>query len=117
MESITTELVKLIPSVLWFILALVFIKLFYKPIQHELLPRLSGLNVMGVEFSFVEESIDAAIELAQKSPQWKVEIPNLDKKRALNRAKKHLQTFRGAEILWVDDHPENNRNERRMYCY
>lgn len=114
MENIQGELLQLIPSILWFLLGLVLIILFYRPIRYELLPNLSGFKAMGVEFSFVQESIEAAIELAEKSPKWKVEISRADKERALSRARNHLSVFKGAQILWVDDHPENNLNERRM---
>ncbi len=115
MELTPINIVELTSLLLWFFLAVALLIVFYKPIRHELLPKLSGMNVMGVEFAFVEDSIDAAIELAEKNPQWKVEIPPADKKRVLNRAKQHLAIFRQAQILWVDDHPENNRNERRMF--
>jgi len=114
MENIQGELLQLIPSILWFLLGLVLIILFYRPLRYELLPNLSGFKAMGVEFSFVQESIEAAIELAEKSPKWKVEISRADKERALSRARNHLSVFKGAQILWVDDHPENNLNERRM---
>lgn len=114
MENIPGELLQLIPSILWFLLGLVLIILFYRPLRYELLPNLSGFKAMGVEFSFVQESIEAAIELAEKSPKWKVEISRADKERALSRARNHLSVFKGAQILWVDDHPENNLNERRM---
>ena len=113
--DVVKELVKLLPSILWFLLVAIFLILFYRPIRYELLPRLSGVNVMGVEFSFIEKSIDDAIELARKSPQWNIEVPRQDKEHALNRAKEHLEVFRKAQILWVDDYPENNRNELRMF--
>lgn len=70
---------------------------------------------MGVEFAFVEKSIDAALELAEKSPKWKVHVSEEEKNRALNRAKKHLDIFKDSKILWVDDIPENNENEQRMF--
>lgn len=114
MESIQVELLQLIPSILWFLLGLVLIILFYRPLRYELLPNLAGFKAMGVEFSFVQESIEAAIDLAEKSPKWKVEISQTEKERALSRARHHLSVFKGAQILWVDDHPENNLNERRM---
>lgn len=114
--TIALELVKLIPSVLWFCLVTILIVMFYRPIRDDLLPRLSGFNVMGVEFSFVQESLDAALELAEKNPQWKVDVSREQKERALNRARHHWKLFRGARILWVDDHPENNINERRMFA-
>ncbi len=110
-----TELIKLIPSILWFLFIATVFGLFYRPIRDELLPNLTSLKAGGVELSFVSESIDAAIELADKSPQWKVNISSEDKERALRRAKRHLTIFRAAQILWIDDHPENNLNERRMF--
>ena len=109
------DLLETIPPILWFIFVLVLFILFYKRIRDELLPRLGSIRAAGVEFSFVENSIDAAIEFGEKSEKWDVKVPEKDKKAALNRAKHHLNTFRNTKILWVDDYPENNRNERRMF--
>jgi CheY-like chemotaxis protein len=113
--KIIPELIKLIPSLLWLLFLVTVFSLFYRPIRDELLPNLTSFKVGGVELSFVRKSIDAAIELAQKSPQWEVNISVEDKEQALRRTKEHLAIFRGAQILWVDDHPENNLNERRMF--
>jgi CheY-like chemotaxis protein len=113
--KMAVELIKLIPSLLWFGLVVSVIIIFYRPIKNELLPNISSLKAGGVEFSFVRASIDAALELAEKSPQWKVEVSLQDKEYALNRAKNHLRVLKNAQILWVDDHPENNLNERRMF--
>jgi CheY-like chemotaxis protein len=110
-----TEFVKLIPSILWFFFVVVLLILFYRPIRDDLLPNLTSLKAGGVELSFVKESIDAALKLAEKSPQWKVKVSSEDKKKALRRAQKHLKVFRDARFLWVDDHPENNINERIMF--
>ena len=110
-----TEIIKIIPSILWFILILGLVVVFYKPIRDDLLPNLGGFKALGVELSFVKDSINAAIELAEKSPQWKVEVSASDKDAALRRAKRHLAVFRNAQFLWVDDHPENNLNERKMF--
>ena len=115
LAHVGTELVRIVPSVLWFILVATLVWRFYKPVREDLLPNLRVFKAMGVEFSFVKESIDAALELAEKSPQWKVEVSPQDKERALRRTKKHLQIYREAQFLWVDDHPENNLNERRMF--
>jgi CheY-like chemotaxis protein len=115
MEQWLKGLIETIPSLLWFIFVLVFFVLYYKRIRDELLPRLSGTKAAGVEFSFVENSIEAAIEFGEESERWDVKVPAKDKKAALNRARNHLNTFRNAKILWLDDYPENNRNERRMF--
>jgi CheY-like chemotaxis protein len=113
--EIPAELIEIIPSLLWFSFVFVIFILFYKRIRDELLPRLGGIKAGGVEFSFVENSIEAAVEFGEKSKRWDVKVPEKDKKAALNRARNHLNTFRNAKILWVDDYPENNRNERRMF--
>ena len=114
-EKMEVELIKILPSLLWFLFVATVFGLFYRPIRDELLPNLTSFKAGGVELSFVRESIDAAIELAEKSPQWKVNISSEDKEQVLRRAKQHLAIFRDARILWVDDHPENNLNERRMF--
>ena len=111
------EFIKLIPSILWVILAIIVILVFYKPIKRDLLPNLAGFKFMDVELSFIDDSINNSIELAEKSPdysKWHVEISASDKRRAINRAKKNLDVFKDAKILWVDDCPESCINERKM---
>ena len=41
--------------------------------------------------------------------------PAADRKASLDRANANRSVFEGAEILWVDDRPSNNRNEARDY--
>lgn len=113
-DKLLLELIKNLPAILWFLLAFVVVLLFYKPIRHELLPNLSGFKAMGVEFSFVKNSISAAIKLAEKSEQWKVTIPDEDEKRVLDRVKRHLPLFQDVRVLWIDDNPDSLRNERKM---
>src|SRR5918997_61787 len=100
---------------LWFIFVVALVAVFYKPIRDDLVPRLSGLKAMGVEFSFIQESLDSAIELAEKTPEWQGGVTEKDKERALRRARQHLGLFTNARFLWADDVPRNNRNERRMF--
>ncbi len=114
-DSSIIEAIKAAPPILWFFFILVLFILFYRRIRNDILPKLSGFKAMGVEFSFVETSFKAAIEFGEKSDKWDVAVPEKAKKAALNRAKQHIALFQQAKILWVDDHPENNRNERRMF--
>ncbi|MCI0515817.1 response regulator [candidate division KSB1 bacterium] len=127
-QSISLELVKLIPSILWFFFMVALVIKLYRPIRYELLPKLSGIKALGVEMSFIRESIDAAlqkakehdqksvgVQLAEKSPQWKVVVPPEDRQLVIERALNHQQVLSGTQMLWVDDHPENNLNERRMF--
>jgi len=115
MDKFWIEVIKLIPSFLWFLLVVIVIIKFYKPVRYELLPKVSDIKAMGVEFSFIKNSIDAALELADKNPKWKIEVPEAAKKNVLNRAKEHFNVFQNATILWIDDNPENNLNEWRMF--
>ena len=119
MQFSPIDLVSLVSSFLWFALIVILAIVFYRPIRYDLLPRLAGMNVMGVEFSFVKDSMDAAVgsgvQLAEKYPQWRVDISAKDKERVLDRVKQNLAVFRDAQVLWVDDHPEYNRNERKMF--
>jgi CheY-like chemotaxis protein len=109
------KLVELIPSLLWFFLVVFILILFYRPIRDNLLPKLGSFKAMGVEILFAADSIDASVELAEKNQQWKVKVFAVDKRRVLNRVKQHLNILKGAQVLWVDDYPENNINERRMF--
>jgi CheY-like chemotaxis protein len=109
------EILKVAMPLLWFIFVVALVAVFYKPIRDDLVPRLCGLKAMGVEFSFIQESMDSAIELAEKTPEWRVDVPERDKERALRRARQNLSLFVNTRFLWADDVPRNNRNERRMF--
>jgi len=112
-EPLTTVL-NMVPSLLWFAFALVVL-IFYRKNLTEVFSRLGSFEALGVKFVTVQNSIDAAIDLAEKSPQWKVEIPPTEKRQALRRTRQRVGLFKGVQLLWVDDHPENNLNERRMF--
>ena len=114
METIVTGFIKVIPSVLWFLLFIIILITNRQSIR-ELLMKIGSFEAAGVKLTIVRDWMDTAIQLAEKSPQWKVAISAEEKERALNRAKKHIALFKGVQILWVDDHPENNLNERRMF--
>ncbi len=114
MQEIIIEFIKIIPSILWFGVIITLLILFYTPLRN-LLSNLNEFKALGVEMSFVKDTMDAALKLADKSPKWKVEVPQADRERVIARAKKHLHILKNAQILWIDDHPENNRNEMRMF--
>ena len=115
MESETVQIIEAIHPILWIVVAIVALWRFRHTIRDDLLPRLSNFKAMGVELSFVEDSIDSAIEVAEKTAGSPLVVPEEDKQRALRNVTRHADAFRGKRILWVDDHPSNNRNERRMF--
>jgi len=115
MEAVSQEFIKVIPSILWFILVASIVIYMFKPIRYELLPRLRGIETAGVKFSFIRKSIDSAITLAKKSSQWEIDVSNQEKIIAEHRAQANIIVFSSAFVLWLDDHPENNVNERKMF--
>lgn len=115
MIKIMPELIKITPSLLWFLFIVIIFIIFYRQIREELLPKLSSLEAGSLKLSFIQDSLEAAIKLADKSPQWQIDIPAVEKRTAVKRAKKNQNLFRGAKLLWVDDFPENNLNERQMF--
>ena len=101
-------------ALLWVLLAGFVIWLLRQPLTAAV-SRLATFEAFGVKFALSGgAALDAAIELAQKNPDWPVEVPAADRKAALDRANANRSVFEGAEILWVDDRPSNNRNEARM---
>src|SRR5271154_6110370 len=103
-----------VATVLWVGLAAYALWILRQPITAAV-GRLGGVEAFGIKFALSGgAALNAAIELAEKNPQWPVEVPAGDREAALERANTHRALFEGAEILWVDDRPSNNRNEARM---
>ena len=103
-----------IAGLLWALLAAYAVWLLRQPLTTAV-GRLGGVEAFGVKFAISGgAALNAAVELAQKNPEWPVDVPAADREAALNRANAHRDLFEGAEILWVDDRPSNNRNEARM---
>jgi CheY-like chemotaxis protein len=100
---------------MWAILAL-YVVFLLRDALTAALKRLTGIEAWGVKFALSggEEAMADAFEIAEKNPNWKVKASEPDRERALERAKKRRRVYEGAEILWVDDRPSNNRDEARM---
>ena len=109
-----SHIIRAAAGALWVLLAAFVVWLLRQPLT-ALVSRLASFEAFGVKFALSGGSaLDAAIELAEKNPAWPVEVPAADRKAAIDRANAHRSVFEGAEILWVDDRPSNNRNEARM---
>ncbi len=113
-EQVVIELVKILPSVFWLLVAIIVVAIFYRPIRNQLLPLVTGLKIGGIECSFVREGIQAAVALAQKHKNWQVQVSDEEASLVMERAARNLGRLQRAKILWVDDSPENNFNEIKM---
>ncbi len=108
--EIVIEIIKIIPSILWFLFSIIVIFLFSSSIR-ELLPRLGRIKSSGIEFEFLAKQIDSAIEFAEKTPKWNIEISQLEKDNILKRINLNSDYFENKNFAWIDDEPENIINE------
>lgn len=87
-------------------------------IRHELpgmARNLTGFEGFGLKLSVAgQQAITDAVEMARKNDRWPVEASLADQRQAIARAQQQASLLHGAEVLWVDDQPANNRNEARM---
>src|SRR3954452_23414910 len=106
-----------IAAVLWVSLAILLLVLFREQIR-ALLTNFASFEGFGLKLSISDKALSDAIRnvelnatLERRTP---LIIPTADRDRALGRAKRERALLEGAEILWVDDKPSNDRNEARM---
>jgi len=109
-----TTILQVVPSVMWAgLAAYAFISL-----RGSLVPmmdRIANVEAFGVKLSLSGgQALSEAVELARKLVEPAPDVPQPDRRRALDRAHRERRLLDGAEILWVDDVPSNNRNEARM---
>ncbi len=96
-------------------LVLVYIVFRLRDTLPAVVARLTNVEAFGLKLSLSGgQAMSAAIEMARKNPRWEGESSVVDQHRALARAMRERKLLDGAEILWVDDCPSNNRNESRM---
>src|SRR5579859_36112 len=96
-------------------LVLVYVVVRLRDTLPAIVARLTDVEAFGLKLSLSGvQAMSAAVEMARKKPRWEGEAPVADQHRALARALRERKLLDGAEILWVDDCPSNNRNEARM---
>jgi len=104
-QDVAVEFIRLVPSILWFLLLVILLFLFYKPIRNELLPKIRGFKGFGVEVTFVQEEIDKAARNRGFS------IPVTELSMVSKRAERLAPVLNGSRVLWVDDRPELTAHE------
>jgi CheY-like chemotaxis protein len=103
-----------LPAILWAVLAIYIVFLLRDTIGASI-SRLANFEAFGVKFSMSGgQAMSAAIEMARKGADPNLVVPEADRQRALDRANRERALVEGAELLWVDDRPSNDRNEARM---
>ncbi len=119
-DATLREAVRAVAALGWLILAIVLIQRLWRPLVHELLPRMTSMKLGGLELAIAEKSIDQAIgtteavEIRRTVEAAQIAISDIDRNRALARGQRCIGVLRGKRILWVDDEISNNWYERRM---
>jgi hypothetical protein len=108
LASESTELIRIVPGLLWIALAAAVLFYFRGPVRDDLLPRLSAVKLPGGIEIALEDRVVAAAAVQH------VSISADDTTRIVRRLERSATLLRGAQILWVDDHPERNLNEAAL---
>src|SRR3954452_18650950 len=99
----STELIRIVPGILWVAFAIVALLVLRDPIRR-LIPRLSAVKLpFGIELT-----IEKVSEAARKH---NVTVSEDDKSRIANRLARAAGILGGARILWIDDEPTRNLYE------
>ena len=114
MGEALAHVLEALPPLLWVLLAAYVLWLLRTPIGTAI-GRVNSVEAFSVKLAMSSsEAMTAAIDMAHKNARWKIEVPPGAAAAALARAERERERLRGAQILWVDDQPSNNRNEMRM---
>ncbi len=114
-QKVYIEIIKIIPDLLWVLLALVIFIYSYRLIKKTLLPNVTNISAFGIKINMLKESIDSIYDIAKKDKMWDVSISELDKDIVLKRTNRNLNLFKNLSILWFDDRPDTLKNEIKMF--
>jgi CheY-like chemotaxis protein len=112
-QAIVVALIATLPQLVIVLFVVIAAVRFRRPLTRLIDERVSGVSAFGFSISLrpaeVEEAVavrvgDEALPLIGASVGTQV----------VDRATRNAARLAGRTILWVDDHPENNRIERRM---
>jgi CheY-like chemotaxis protein len=115
-DALWGKLIDAIPGVLWVAFALTAFFAIRGPLLRDVLPHLSEVkaSVFGVELSVVTRLLHKAAEAngeldEQASEPAASRVTSIRGRGVLGRLDHAATHLRGGRILWVDDHPSNNR--------
>ncbi|MEM9885639.1 MAG: response regulator [Bacteroidota bacterium] len=106
-QRIIIEIIKIIPSVLlYLIIGILLIKL-YRPFKDQLLPKLANFKAFGIEVGFIKQELKAATK------GYGITF-NDEKGKALLKRLQNYDRRRMIQVLWIDDNLNAARSERRI---
>ncbi len=103
------ELIKVSPGLVTALIGVALLVLYYREIRL-LFSRMTKIKALGVEAEFADKTLSQAIVAQHMTAHVSAD----DKKGVLKRLALIGPLLAGSRILWVDDNPANNRNERAL---
>ena len=110
-QDVVIAILQLVPGLIWAALGLFVVIRLYRPFREEVLPRLTGVQLMGLRIDLRADEIQKAVEFKKDTG---VAYSLTVGAELLSRADRAAELLRGASIAWVDDRPENNLAERHV---
>lgn len=98
----------LIPHVIWAAVVIIVLLWIGREGLKVLVGRIHKVGAAGFEIEF-QDTMESAAAAHQQ------QIPLTDLGRASRRLASQQALLKGARLLWIDDHPDNNRNEIMLF--
>ena len=111
MSLTLADVLEVLPGLIWAGLAAFLVIRFHRPIRDDVLPRLTGVKVMGVQLDLRSDEVQKAVESV---PRKDVRYPPAAGAAIVSRAERSTPVLRDAGVLWIDDNPQNNLTDRRL---
>ena len=108
LTTLLSDLIGIIPGVLWVALAWYIFAQLRVPILRDLLPNLRRAKGFGLELEVFER------KLVEKAEKLSIVLDRKARSRLVRRMDAAKDMFREAQILWVDDNMDWNRAEAEI---
>lgn len=98
----------LVPHLIWAAVVIIILLLIGREGLKALPDRIHKVSAAGFEIEF-QNTMESAAAAHQR------QIPLIDLGRASRRLASQQALLKGARLLWIDDHPDNNRYEIKLF--
>ncbi|MBL7806106.1 MAG: response regulator [Saprospiraceae bacterium] len=96
-KALLIELIKITPTLVFYLVILIVFLLYRKPFVEGVLPKISGFKAFGIEASFVREGLEGAMKAGRST--------NVQVSSSLMQRISHYPR-RPLRVLWIDDNPD-----------
>ncbi|MCC7507669.1 MAG: response regulator [Saprospiraceae bacterium] len=96
-KTLLIELIKITPTLVFYLVILIVFLLYRKPFVEGVLPKISGFKAFGIEASFVREGLEGAMKAGRST--------NVQVSSSLMQRISHYPR-RPLRVLWIDDNPD-----------